>query len=250
MKKFFASLGIFGAWLMVTIICGIAIALGVNVNMCSAIIMSLFMILPVRDWIVRLLIWGINFLSSNMDSFRDKITPWATMNTILDSNNRTENKGFYLTLKLAVAAVCGFIALILWVMQGFSANIVYGFAHSVVVIFRKLAGTGLERASIFFWLILCIICTAILIWFVSLIMRGVFGLDSDGNLQKSIVIRDCVILIVSFVVARIKNYLLLSYTWSMIITDLLFWLCILVIPTLFIIFILPRVGPLVRKIFH
>lgn len=97
----------------------------------AAAIMAGFMVLPVRDWMYRLLVWAIDFVSSINTDFKDKINPYATYNRLVDPAKREENVGFYRTLKGVINLTCVILALICLWWQGASFNVVYGYLHTL-----------------------------------------------------------------------------------------------------------------------
>ena len=102
-----------------------------NAKWMAATIMAGFMVLPVRDWMYRLLVWAIDFVSSINTDFKDRINPYATYNRLVDPAKREENVGFYRTLKGCVYWACVILALICLWWQGASFNLVYGYLHTI-----------------------------------------------------------------------------------------------------------------------
>lgn len=246
------NITMFSAWLIIATICVAAIILGINSRMCSAIILSTFLLLPMRNWLIIFVNWLLTVLVANDDHIWKFLRQFIALGNPMDPNDKTftRNEGFYKALNASIGAVCAFIALIFWVFQGFSNNIVYCFIHNMYIIVSNLFGNGGQRISVFIWLILCIVELAIIIWFFSLFFRGIWGADSNGYADPAAAKRDVLIFSTSFVLGRIKNYILLQYNIEMIVANIGFWLVVFILPVIIIIFVLPIVWSWIRRIFR
>lgn len=249
----------FGAWAIITVICLAAIFLGIgNPGFCSATIVSTFLLLPMRRWTTELSVLILKLSASNMDGVRAALEPWATITDLANDKKKSDNKAFYTAIKVAVGALYGFVALVCWVFQGVSVNFVYGFIHNIVTVASNLGSDGWERASVLIWLILAILTTAVIAWFISLFIRGEWendahlGPDPDIRAKKlkKRQLRDIITAVVAFIIQRVTTYICLEYTLGMIGSNLLFWTIVLVIPILFSVFILPKITPALSKWFH
>lgn len=240
MKKLIKKITGVGMWAMLAAVCVACIFLGFgNPKMLSALILSTFFIFPVRAWTYSLLVWGIETLASNSEKFKKRIYVWATMNPLVSKKDdeRKVNAGFYNLLKIAIWMLTIFVALLLWIFQGTSLNIVYAVCHSVVTIFKNLSvGNAWQRASVLFWIFG--VFGGFWTTMVVMLLRIARG--------KMSIRRDIIISITAFVLSRIFTYLCLSYTMEMVWADICLWL--LLFSPIVIFFLGSRLIRCIRKI--
>lgn len=225
-RWFFAWLGIATVLVIIMLIIG-----GSNmkaVKMLAGFTMAALMVLPVRDWAYRLIVWAIDFVSSNNTDFKDWINPKATQNTLLDPTKREENVAFYRSLKVGVGIVTTCLALLFLIFRGVSFNIIYGFLHTWEFIFRGKIGF----VSLLFYILLTAGWTVAVLWLGYQILKGNF-LDDNGNIKWSEHGWKIIAMSIGLYAKILISGLLLKYTADMILASMLAWTAIVGVPLLF-----------------
>lgn len=209
-------------WLGITIVLLIIIAIVQTqpfVSYLSATIMALFMLMPIRDWMYKIMDWAIDFLSSNNTAIKDYFNPKATMNPIDATNGeRVRNTVFYdalFTLSLYITTI---LALLWLVFPNAAFNVVYAWLHTLEFFF-----TG----RIAWWRILVYMLLLPTFFYGAYIAIGEFlegkvyydngKIDFEHNWWKF------VLMFVGFYGFIIIGDALLAYTGSMIWSSCCFW---------------------------
>lgn len=191
----------------------------------AATIMALFMLLPVRDWIYRFLVWAIDYVSSINTNFKDRINPHATYNRLVDPSKREENVGFYRSLKVAIGIICLILALLWLVFQGTSFNVVYAWLHTIEFIFRGKIGF----LALLFYVLITLGYIYMVYWFVGQVLNGNLY-DDSGRLDWRSCWWKIAIAVVGFYAKIIISGLLLKFTAGMIWSNLVFWTIVVGLP--------------------
>jgi len=222
MKKIIKN---FIIWFASIIVCTVIYGISKNIEVNCAITMAVFWFFPMRAIISQLIMLAIRFINSNYEGARKKIQIFSTFNTLVDPSSRELNPAFIPTIHTIVGIICMIVGVFHLVWRWHSTNLVYLTLKNVQTICQGLFGTGFQRTQVLIWLVLTVLTVIIVIWYLSLFLRGVAG--SNNNSKEKI---QKMIMVITFIVSRLKNYLLLSYTWSMIITSIIFWVLVIGIP--------------------
>ena len=191
----------------------------------AAVIMASFMVLPVRDWMYRFLVWAIDYVSSINTNFKDRINPHATYNRLVDPSKREENVGFYRSLKVAINIVCVILALLWLVFQGTSFNVVYAWLHTIEFIFRGKIGF----LALLIYILITLAFIYLVYWFVGQVLNGNLY-DSSGRLDWSSCWWKIAIAVGGFYAKILLSGLLLKFTAGMIGSSLIFWTVVVGFP--------------------
>ena len=221
------ALKVFNAWFWVwavisAILVGIMLIVG-NDNQravygMAATIMALFMVMPVRNWLYRFVVWAINYVSSINTNFKDRINPVATYNLLIDPTKREENVGFYRSLKIVIGIIMVILALLWLVFQRTSFNIVYAFLHTWEFIFRG----RISFLALLVYILLSLGFYYLVYWFIGQVLNGKLHNDT-GKLDWSKALWRILLAVVGFYVKIIIGGALLRYTAEMILATVGFW---------------------------
>lgn len=208
--------------LMMTLGAGNASAL----HAMASTIMALFMLLPIRDWMYRLLCWAIDYVSSINTNFKDRINPHATYNRLIDSTKREENVGFYRTLKIVLGIITLILALLWMVFQKTSFEVVFSFLHTIEFLFRG----KISWLALLTYLLLTLGFYYGVYWFIGQVLEGSLYV-SDGRFDWKSWWK-VGLAIIGFYLKIILSGLLLCYTSSMIWASIRFWTIVVGFPLL------------------
>ena len=214
--------GWFWAWLIIAVLMVVGMLVVGNqkaTRTMASVIMATMMVLPVRNWAERFLVWAIEYISSRRQTFRNKVNKLATMNLLVDPSKRVENVGFYRSLRWGITVATVILALLWLVFQGLSFQVVYGFLHSWEMIFSGKVS----------WLaMLIILVTAVA--FVWLVYRAIYWLlrevcldSEDGHVLWDKAIWRICLFVGCFYGKIILDGILLKKTGSMIGATALLW---------------------------
>lgn len=228
-KKIFS--GWFWIWAIVSIILvGAMLIVGHNkaaANGMAAAIMALLMVLPVRDWMYRFIVWAIDYVSSINTNFKDRINPHATYNRLVDPTKREENVGFYRSLKVVIGVITVILALLWLVFQGTSFNVVYAFLHTVEFILRGKIGW----LALLVYILITIGYIYAVYRFVGLVLNGELY-DSTGSIDWQHSWWMIALMVAIFYFKIIFSGVLLKFTAAMIFSEVIFWTVVVGFPIL------------------
>lgn len=221
--------GWFWAWMLITVVMvvGMLIAGQPYANGMAAVIMSTFMVLPVRNWLYRFIVWALDYVSSINTNFKDRINPHATYNRLVDPSKREENVGFYRTLKVVIGVICTILALLWLVFQKTSFNVVYAWLHTIEFIFRG----RISWLALLFYVLLTLAYIYLVYWFIGQVLTGALY-DGSGRIDWASSWWKIVIAVVGFYAKIIISGLLLSFTGGMIWSSVVFWTVVVGFPLL------------------
>lgn len=218
----------FWTWFGIAIVMTVVMLAGGGTGLAkgaAAVIIATFMLLPFRNWLNRFTFWAIEYIASRRSEFRKRIHKYATMNTLLDSDNRESNVGFYRSLMIVIWCVVVILALSAMVFQDMSYSIVYNVLHTIEFAIR--GKIGFIEILIYFLANL---------GFVFMIYKAIGWIlndvvyDNNGHIiWPSLIWRACLFLFV-FYGRIILKVPLLKFTNPMVTSDLIFWSLILWIP--------------------
>ena len=226
--------GWFWAWALLAaiLVAGMLIVGNDNqraVNAMASAIMALMMVMPVRNWTARLIVWAIEYAASRSQSFRNRINKLATMNRLVDPSKREENVGFYRTLRWAISIIAIIIALLWLVFQRMSFQAVYGFLHTWEFIF-----TGKISFLALLIFILVSIVFGFLVYRVVRLVTHEGAFDTDGHILWRKAGVWLVVCIVALYGKILLDGILLKKTLSMIGATAIFWTAIILLIALII----------------
>ena len=191
----------------------------------ASVIMASFMVMPIRDWLYRLFVWAIDYVSSINTKFKDRVNQHATYNRLVNPLIREENVGFYRTLKYVINFITLIMALLWLVFNRTSFHVVYAFLHTWEFIFRGKISYLAILANLlltlgFIWLVW---------WFVGQFLTGKLH-DDDGRINWPSAWWKILIMVIGFFAKIIISAILKKYTSDMLIAKLVFWCTTVGIP--------------------
>ena len=231
-KRIFS--GWFWAWLILAIVMVVGMLIvGTNNNVAvkgmAATIMATLMLLPVRDWMYRFIVWAIDYVSSINTNFKDRINPYATYNRLVEPTKREENVGFYRTLKFVIGVICVILALLWLVFQGTSLNVVYTFLHTWEFIFRGKVGF----LAILVYILLTLGFCYLVYWFIGQVLNGeLYVNDGSGRIDWGHSWWKILLMIGGLYAKIIIGGLLMRYTGAMLWSAVSFWTVVIGFPIL------------------
>lgn len=184
----------------------------------SGMILALFMVMPVRNWAYRLVVWALDYVSSINTRFKDRINQHATYNRMINPLVREENVGFYRAVKIVINLITTILALNWLVFTRTSFNIVYAFIHTWEFIF---AGKISYLAMLLFVLLKAVL-GYLIFWFVGHVLKGTLY-KPDGSIDWPKSWWKILIMVVGFFVEVIGAGLLMKYTPDMLLHKVFFW---------------------------
>lgn len=227
-KWFWAWVGIAAIMMLVMIVVGneagnnTAIIYG-----CSGVIMATLMIMPLRDWLYRLIVWALDYVSSINTRFKDRINQHATYNRLVNPLVREENVGFYRAVKVVINVITMILALLWLVFARTSYNVVYSFVRTWELIFRG----QISYLAILVNLILSFAFAYLVFWFAGQILNGKIY-NKDGTIKWTESWWKIVLAVVGLYAKIIISALLKQYTVEMLIAKLVFWTVVIGFPVL------------------
>lgn len=227
---------IFNKWFWVWLIVAVALTglmIILKQKYFASIILATFALLPMRDWIIRFVIWLIDYITSINTKEKNKLNPKATYNRLIDSKKRLENPGFYRLLKFAIGIFSVIISLIWLIFDGTAFNAVFSFLYTIENICTGKVGV---TRLLFFILVT--------LWFIYMLywtMRQ-FKKDRCFNRSNNKFSWSKITCRMAFAFANIYGSIILigiimKFTGKMIWAAVLFWSIIIWIPIILFIII-------------
>ena len=231
MKKKHLFNGWFFTWLGITVILVILMLIVPNWKLpLSATVMALMMTMPVRDWMYRLIVWAIDYVSSINTNFKDKINQYATYNRLISPNTREENVGFYRAIK-AIVVFITFILAILWmVFQQTAFYVLYSWLHTLEFLIRG----RISWLSLLVYILLTIAFIFFVRWAIGQVANEEM-LDNNDNLDWSKAWWRILVMVSGFYIKIILSSLLLKYTFPMFLHSIIFWTTVVGFPIIVLI---------------
>ena len=171
----------------------------------SATVMSLLMVMPVRDWMYRLIVWAIDYVSSIDTNFKDKINQYATYNRLISPNEREENIGFY---------------------------VLYSWLHSIEFVIRG----RISWLSLLFYILLTIGFIFLVRWAIGQVANEEM-LDTNDNFDWSKAWWRILVMASGFYLKIILTSILLKFTFPMFLHSIIFWTTVVGFPIIVLIVI-------------
>lgn len=228
-KKLFN--GWFWSWLGLTVLLVVAMMIvgkQPHTSNMAAVIMATFMLLPVRDWMYRGIVWAIDYVASIKTGFRKRIYPHTTYTTMGNQKDHVVNPGFYRTLKVIVGVICLVLALLWLVFKGTSFNVVYAWLHTIEFLFRG----RISWLALLIYVLLTIAFLYMVYWAVGQILNGELYNGTTGRIDWKKAWWKILIMVLGFYAKIIISGMLLSFTAMMIVASVRFWTIVVGFPIL------------------
>lgn len=208
MLKKFRAASLLGIWLVIAAICIACIFIGIgNAGLMSSIILATLLVLPVRNWISRLIVWGIQYLFSINPSIKKKFGPYVVVDNLDPTGDKKVlDKGALNIINWSVGGICILIAVFFLAFQGISKEVVYNFIHNAYI-FLEYFVDGMGYIP-FIWVIASAISIFLTIFAIKDCVKGNAGIKD-------------VIFLAYIVVKHIANYFVFQYTIGMVIGDII-----------------------------
>jgi hypothetical protein len=206
----------------------------------SVFIMVTFFLWPCflisKSLINQILFW----FSSQNEDLREKLEPLWTINDRFNSSKRIENPLFWRILYTTIFIFWLTIALVAFFCSPWSRSMVYGFAHSVYIFVTHMFSTGWTKATVWIWLLVTVVFIVVTVWFFRCF---------KATITREELIKRAIIYGICFLVHRVLSYWLLSYTSSMIVSSIVFWIVFAIFTMLFCKYIGPHILNVLEPIF-
>jgi len=189
-----------------------------TLQLLAGMILALFMLMPIRNWAYRFVVWALDYVSSINTRFKDRVNQHATYNRMINPLVREENVGFYRAVKIGINMITTILALNWLVFNRTSFNIVYAFVHTWEFIF---AGKISYLAMLIFVLLKAAF-VYLIFWFAGNVLKGTLY-KADGSIDWSKSWWKILIMVVTFFVEVIGAGLLMRYTPEMLGHKVFFW---------------------------
>ena len=196
-------------------------------HLISGIIMASFFLVPVRDWVYRIITWAIDYVTSINTEKKDVINPKATYNRLINLKNRELNPGFYRTLRAVILLVTLLLALLSLIFSPVSYFIVYSWIHTIeFIIIGKIS-----PIRILLYILLTLGYFYFMIRALGMFLDGKFYLE-DGTFNKAKTKKALLIIGVFYAKIIISGWLL-RFTFKMVFMYIIFWSVIMAIVWVF-----------------
>ena len=227
----------FWIWLGISLACVVVFCFYTPlVRPFCGVIMALFFLLPVREWVYWFISWEIDWMTSKNTDVKDDLNPIFSFNTLTDPKTRFQNDGAYRGLRFIVFIACAVIALAWMMFQNAAANVVYAVLHTLEYIVRGRISWG----ALFFWSLVEIAGAYHIYWSAGQILKGKLyyrDIDEDGKVVFSFDITESwwriAIMLGGFYLRIIVSGLLLKFTFGMIWSAMCLWTVIVILVLVF-----------------
>ena len=210
----------FLTWLVLTaIIVVVMFILGNSVwsRRFSGIIMFLFMVIPVRDWINKLFDWLIDYVASNNDKIKAKLLILFAYNLLTgDPKKKDINEPMYKILHVLVGIICVIFGLIFMIVKKLSYTIVLTWLETAEYLIRGMISAGA-------------ILTFILLTIASIVVIGLFVKMILEEKVKNATLFPALFFGIIVVNIFIDKFLL-RWSWETLWVKIVAWFFIMIIP--------------------